>query len=83
MLWMMVLILVCGFCNSQEINNSYDATEDFTNCIGDYIDLEMYINNNNRTMEALAQTFFITGKAVSKFVKITYNFQTANKTYNL
>ena len=82
MLWMIVLILVCGFCNSQEFNNSRNGTEDYkgvTNCIRDYIDLEKYIKNNSRTMEALAQTFFITGKAVSSFLKITYNFQTANK----
>ena len=88
MLWVILfLILVCGFCNSQpsqEFNNSrniINGTEGVTNCIGDYIDLEIYIINNKTIVEALARTFFSTGKAASKFVKITYNFQT--KAYNL
>ena len=81
MLWMIVLILVCGFCTSQKLNNSRDGTDykAVTNCIEDYIDLEKYIKNNSKTMEALAQTFFVTGKDVSSFVKITYNFQTTSK----
>lgn len=81
MLWMIFLILVCGFCNSQEFNNSCNGTEDYkaiTNCIGDYIDLEIYIMNNKEIMEALTKTFFTAGKTASKFVKITYNFQTSN-----
>ena len=83
MLWMILfLILVCGFCNSQqsqEFNNSrniINGTEGVTNCIEDYIDLEIYIINNKKLVEAFARTFFSTGKAASKFVKITYNFQT-------
>ena len=74
------LILACGFCNSQEFSNSCNGTEGckgVTNCIGDYIDLENYIKNNGSIVESLAKTFFTTGKAASKFVKITYNFQTS------
>ena len=51
--------------------------------IGDYIDLEIYIKNNKGIMEALAKTFFTTGKTVSKFVKITYDFQTSNDTQSI
>ena len=85
MLWMIFLILVCGFCNSQEFNNGCNGTKDckVTNCIGDYIDLEIYIMNNKGIMEELAEAFFTAGKTVSKFVKITYNFQTSNGTQSI
>ena len=81
MLWMILLILACGFCNSQEFSNSCNGTEGckgVTNCIRDYIDLEIYILNSRSIVETLARTFFTTGKVVSKFVKITYNIQTSN-----
>ena len=84
-LWIF-LILVCGFCNSQEFNNGCNGTEDCkaeANCIGDYIDLEIYIKNNKGIMETLARTFFTAGKTVSKFVKITYNFQISNGTQSI
>ena len=81
MVWMIILlILACDFCNSQKLNNSCNGrdhcSKGVTNCIGDYTDLEIYITNNKQILEALARTFFSTGKAASKFVKITYNFQT-------
>ena len=80
MVWMILfLILVCGFCDSQKLSNSCNGREHckgVTNCIGDYNDLEIYIINNTKMVEALAKTFFTTRRTVSKFVKITYNFQT-------
>ena len=75
--WMPILflILVCGFCNSQGFSS---CNETATDCIGEYTDLEMHITNNTALMEKLAGTFYVTGKATSKFVKITYNFQTSS-----
>ena len=83
MLWATIvlnlLILVCVICNAQESDN---CTEEDCyrgdKCIGQYIDLEIYVLNNKTLTEKLAQTFFNTGKAASKFVKITYHFQTSS-----
>ena len=56
-------------------------------CIRDYADLETYVINNKTLVERLAEAFFtsdkdayiyFTGRGASKFVKITYNFQTSN-----
>ena len=52
-----------------------DETDEGTNCIREYIDLEKYIMKNEKLIEKLAETFFTTGRAPSSFVKITYNFQ--------
>ena len=77
MLWIiLILFLVSGLCNSQELNSSCNGREDCKDCIGEYIDLELYVNRNNKTVETLAKTFFATGNAAAKFVKITYSFQT-------
>ena len=80
MLWVTIfLILVCVICDAQELDN---CTEENCNkddeCIRQYIDLEIYVLNNKALVEKLAQTFFNTGRAASKFVKITYNFQTSS-----
>ena len=79
MLWLtFCLILLCGNCSAQEYDydngcvETDDSTE-VTKCIGQYVDLEMYVINNKILMEKLAETFFTTGKATSKFVKITDN----------
>ena len=84
MLWLtFCLIPLCGNCSAQEYDydngcvETDDSTE-VTKCIGQYVDLEMYVINNKILMEKLAETFFTTGKAASKFVKITYNFQTSS-----
>ena len=71
-------MILCSFCSCQEFNSSIIETDEDTNCIGKYIDLEKYILNNENLMEKLAETFFATGKAASNFVKVTYNFQTNN-----
>ena len=76
-----ILILVCGICNGQELDNDCTTEEDCNEdakCIRQYIDLEMYVLNNKTLVEKLAETFYNTGRATSKFVKITYNFQTCN-----
>lgn len=89
MLWAtLVLIILCHLGSAQEFDNGCNGTEDCTediNCIGQYIDLEMYVMNNKMLLEKLAETFFtsqtaafITGRGASKFVKITYDFQTSN-----
>ena len=80
MLWVTIfLILVCVICDAQELDN---CTKENCNkndeCIRQYIDLEIYVLNNKALVEKLAQTFFNTGRAASKFVKITYNFQTSS-----
>lgn len=82
MLWLtLCLILLCGTCSAQDYDNGCIETDDnseVTKCIGQYVDLELYVKNNKILMEKLAETFFTTGKAASKFVKITYNFQTGS-----
>ena len=85
MLWAtLTLIILCGFGNAQEFDNSSYETEDIS-CIEHYNDLEMYVMNNKTLVEELAETFFTsrrgpftTGRGASDFVKITYNFQTRN-----
>ena len=81
MLWLTVLLFLgCGICNVQGMDHNWNKEgyiED-TKCIGQYIDLEMYVLNNKTLVETLAETFFTTGRGASKFVKITYNFQTTN-----
>lgn len=80
MLWA-ILIILCSFCNAQEYDDSYNETDDGIEdikCIGQYIDLEMYVLNNKILMEKIAEAFFTTGSSASTFVKITYNFQTSN-----
>lgn len=77
------LILLCGFCGAQESDNSCEDCIELTNCIGEYIDLEKYILNNEKLVEKLAETFFNTRRTASKFVKITYNFQTSNGTQSV
>ena len=71
-------MILCNFCNCQELNCSNEETDEVTSCIREYIDLEKYILNNEILMENLAEIFFTTGKAASNFVKITYNFHTSN-----
>ena len=77
MLWITLFLISCSFCNAQDFNNSYeiDETDEETNCIREYIDLEKYIIKNEKLIEKLAETFFTTGRAPSSFVKITYYFQ--------
>ena len=90
MLWAtLVLILSCGLGNAQEFDNNCNETEGGctvdVKCIRDYTDLEMYVMNNKTLVERLAEVFFtsrtavfFTGRGVSQFVKITYNFHTNN-----
>lgn len=76
-----LFIILCGFCNTQEFDSSYNETGDCTEgikCINQYIDLEIYVMKNNTLLEILTQTLFPTGGSASKFVKITYNFLTSN-----
>ena len=77
MLWITLFLISFSFCNVQDFNNSYeiDETDEETNCIREYIDVEKYIMENEKLIEKLAETFFTTGRAPSSFVKITYNFQ--------
>ena len=72
-----LILISFSFCNVQDFNNSYeiDETDEETNCIREYIDVEKYIMKNEKLIEKLAETFFTTGRAPSSFVKITYNFQ--------
>ena len=80
-LTLLFFVLLCGFCNTQYLDSSYNETEECTEdtkCIGQYIDLEMYVMKNDTLVEMLAQAFFPTGKAASNFVKISYNFQTSD-----
>ena len=73
---------LCRYCNAQEFDVDCNEIEgcgsEVTKCIGEYIDLEMYILNNKALLEKLAETFFPTGRGVSKFAKISYNFQTSS-----
>jgi len=85
MFWLIVLFIpLHGFSDAQKLHNNCvcDETEDYstetTECIGQYTELESYIMSNTTLVGRLAETFFTTGKTASKFVKITYNFQTKN-----
>ena len=74
----LILYMLCGFCSAQETDNAGNRTEGSNKnigCIGHYVDLETYVTNNKILMEELAETFFTTGRAASKFVRITYNYQ--------
>ena len=86
MIWPTLLFILCGgFCNAQEIgnssNDSANETEYCTNdikCIGEYVDLEMFILNNKILLDKLTETFYTAEGVVSAFVRITYNFQVNN-----
>ena len=84
MLQITLFLISCSFCNAQDFTNSYeiDETDEETNCIREYIDLEKYIMKNENLIEKLAETFFTTGRAPSSFVKITYNFQISYTHYD-
>ena len=48
-------------------------------CIRDYGELESYVTNNKTLLRKLTETFFITGKSPSDFVKLNYNFQSLSQ----
>ena len=77
MLQITLFLISCSFCNAQDFTNSYeiDETNEETNCIREYIDLEKYTMKNEKLIEKLAETLFTTGRAPSSFVKITYYLQ--------
>ena len=91
---MALLVLMIGwfylqsFCSGQEVrlsdteNNMDRNMLENTSCIGTYRELESYVQNNKEVIEMLKSAFFETGKPPSKFVKLTYNFQVSNSTYN-
>ena len=82
MIWLTLLLILYGnFCNAQEIDNSCNEMVYCTNdskCIGQYIDLEMYILNNKTLLDKLTETFYTAEGVISEFVKISYNFQVNN-----
>ena len=88
------LCVHCFFCSGQEsrlsdIHSDPDCNHiengnctEVTSCIGAYYELESYIQDNREVIEKLKAAFFETGKPPAKFVKLTYNFQVSNDTYN-
>lgn len=84
--------LQCFFCNGQEYrlsdtHNVWDCSDienctEVISCIGTYYELELYVQNNREVIDKLKGVFFETGKPPSKFVKLTYNVQVSNGTYN-
>ena len=83
-LFMLIVTTLLRYSGAQEIidndGNSVEAgnSSEIITCIGQYTRLQAHVLNNERMMDILTATFFTTGKAASKFVRITYNFQISN-----
>ena len=74
----LLVLLTLSFCDAFENGTDVDGTEndtEITNCIGTYYELESYIKGNRALMQLYQNTFFVTGRIPSTFVKITYYFQ--------
>ena len=67
-------------------SNEINSYGNISNCIGKYMDLQMYVLNNEDLIGNLTEVYFKTGKPPTEFVKITYKFKVllpvANSTNN-
>ena len=76
-----IFAIILKFANAQDYvesnDDGYDANSSVnsTNCIRKYRDLQSYVLNNEDLIDELTELFFETGKAPTKFVRITYKFQ--------
>ena len=86
-----IIAIVCfigllNICNTQEVFDSDKSCNETGNCtrvshcISKYSELNSYIVNNDEILRQLVETFFDTGKAPSKYVKITYNYLSSTLT---
>ena len=80
------ILLLCSqnLCIAQEVSDDesyspgYSGSEEqyfFSHCFKEYSQLDLYILKNKTLMRDFTETFFRTGKSPSRFVKITYHFQ--------
>ena len=79
-IFLILLISHSSFSTSEyiDIDENCDETGNCSvipHCIREYSELDLYITNNTKLMKTLTETFFITGKDPSLFVKLNYNFQ--------
>ena len=82
MLFLLVLCFISplfSVCSTQyDSDENCDETGNCTilihRCIRQYSDLESYIINNKELTRTLAATFYRTGRAPSRYVKINYDF---------
>ena len=76
-----------SFINAQDYVESDDdpgvnSYENTTSCIRKYRDLQSYVLSNEDLIDELTELFFETGKAPTKFVRITYKFWILLPVYN-
>jgi len=74
---------LCVTINAQELpdDGSYSGFEEQNcfQCFKQYSDLDQYILNNKEVVRNLTEAFFKTGRSPSRFVKITYHFQSCEQ----
>ena len=80
MLFCILFAIMLSFVNAQDYVESDDdpgvsSYENTTSCIRKYRDLQSYVLSNEDLIDDLTELFFETGKAPTKFVRITYKFQ--------
>ena len=79
-----VLIFLQSSC-TVHASSENDKLRKRSECISQYTDLEDHILSNRYLLEQLINTFYRSGKHVSKFVYITYNApfgMSSNESYN-
>ena len=78
----LIFAVMLSFTNAQDYyvesdddGNETNSSGNSTDCIRKYRDLQSYVLNNEDLINELTELFFETGKAPTKFVRITYKFQ--------
>ena len=79
-IFLILLISHSSFSTSEyiDIDENCDEIENCSvipHCIREYSELDFYVTNNTKLMTTLTETFFITGKGPSLFVRLNYNFK--------
>ena len=84
---MAFMLLLCSqnLCVTQEFSDdaeSYSVSEErsCSQCFKQYSELDLYVLRNKELIRNFTETFFRTGKNPSRFVTITYNFQSCEQT---
>jgi len=80
MILIIFIFMICQFsCNAYVIEISCNDTENY--CIGEYIELQSFIQNDTIIPSQLSEAFYRGGKETD-FVKINYKFIISNVTTN-
>jgi len=84
-----VLTLIVGVCvASQFLCDAHGADDEPTTCDGnctcirDFAELQSYIVENKTVLNRIVETFLKTGKVLSNFVKIQYDFEISENIIN-